>query len=190
MKRLRSLYAATVFAVALFLYASPGDSGPPMLAAAELPPSISADCGPQLCAHEPDYTVHWLGKTPAGHLFLVLPARCEDGSPCRSWLVEKTRQGVVALLDVEGRYRLVRSEGAHPEVQIRKDVTATQIAYSRFVWRDGAYVQAEVKDLYRVDGRECGTREDCNTAAVAALRRHRVGQALKIWETVHRVSWI
>lgn len=188
MKRLHPLNAAIVFAASLLLYPGAGESGPPLLVPAELPPSIAAACD-EPCASD-SFTVHWLSQTPGGQLFVVLPAPCNEEQSCRSWLVEKTRQGVAALLDIDGHYRLVHSEGAYPDVQIRKDMTGARVAYSRFAWREGNYVQAEAKDLYRVDGRECGTRDECNAAAMAALRSQRVGQALKIWETVHRVSWI
>lgn len=189
MRRPRSFSVALAFAVPLVLCPRAGDGGPSMLALAHLPAALVQACHDTSCPRQGELVAHWLGGSAAGDLFMVRPTACT--ASCDAWLVERTRTGVAVLLAIDGGYRLADSAGsAYPEVQVRKDIDAAQIAYRRYTWGGSAYVQVEAKDLYRVDGRECGTREECNEAADAALRSQRVGQALKIWEAVDGVSWI
>lgn len=163
-----------------------GESADPMLKVADLPLGLVA-CAPQArCALPGDTKVEWVGRTPRGHLFIVAPPCVKAG--CEAWLVEKGSGQAQALLGVSGQYQILRGTQGYPDVRVRNDVSATEISSTRFHWKDGAYLQAETETLFRVDGEECGTRNECLAAAQAALAV-RPARALKIWETVDKVSW-
>ena len=53
-----------------------------------------------------------------------------------------------------------------------------------------AYIKAETRTAYRVDGVECGSALECYQTANKAHAERNTGRALKIWEKVHKVSWI
>ncbi len=191
MKNLRPSYLAMAFALATFTWTGIGESSHPMLNATELPQNVTTDCyNREVCQVEQEYTIHWLNKTPDGNLFLVINKICDEAGNCDSWLVEKTERQVTTLLSLDGRYRLVKSNQAYPDVQVKKELSDTRIAYSYFEWQDGSYGKTVSKDIYRVDGTECGTLEECNQAALVAMQQKRTGEAIRIWEIVHRVSWI
>ena|SRR5438105_13468389 len=48
----------------------------------------------------------------------------------------------------------------------------------------------DARRIYRIDGIECDKDEACRAAAVDALARGRIDQAVRIWRDVHGVSWI
>jgi hypothetical protein len=178
-------------AVAALGWTGIGETSHPMLSATDLPANITNGCyNREVCHVEQDYMVHWLGKTPNGNLFLVMTNSCEETNKCDSWLVEKTRQQAATLLSLDGKYRLVKGSQPYPDVQLKKEISDTRIAYSYFEWQESSYVKTISKDIYRVDGVECGTAEECHQAALTAMQHQRAGEAIKIWETVHHVSWI
>jgi len=191
MKNIHRSYLTMALAVAALAWTGVGETSNPMLSATELPANITNDCyNREVCHVEQEYMVHWLGKTPNGNLFLVITNSCEDTNNCDSWLVEKTGRQTATLLSLDGRYRLVKGGHLYPDVQIKKEISDTRIAYSYFEWQGNSYTKTISKDIYRVDGVECGTAEECHQAALTAMQHQRTGEAIKIWETVHRVSWI
>jgi hypothetical protein len=133
---------------------------------------------------------HWLGRTPSGNLYLVTQAACTDARRCNTWFVERTARGMGATLNVEGRFQLVRNGKRVPDVQTWREVSENEIVKTRYTWESGTYRQAETRTVYRVDGVECGTAAECNDLAIRAHQQHRTDQALRIWETVHKISWI
>ncbi|HCU53528.1 MAG TPA: hypothetical protein DIC36_04345 [Gammaproteobacteria bacterium] len=133
---------------------------------------------------------HWLGRTPSGNLYLVTQSACTDANRCSSWFVERTARGMGATLNVEGRFQLVRDGQRVPDVQTWREVSDHEIVKTRYTWVSGTYRKAETRTVYRVDGVECGTASECNELATRAHQEHRTDKALRIWETVHKVSWI
>ena len=187
----RSSYLALVFAIVAFAWTEVGESSTPMLSAGELPVNIVSDCySEEVCDVNQSYIIHWLNKTATGNLFLVIPSSCDDASGCGAWLVEKCRQHTLTLLTLDGMYRLNKSTNAYPDVEVKKEVSDTEIEYSRFSWQSGEYTKIVSKEVYRVDGVECGTEDECHATALKAINDQRMGQAVKILETVHNVSWI
>lgn len=188
MARPRTSYLTWIVFVLALGWTVTDESSNPLLTPGELPAAM-AGCLLEPCAGDPDYLINWFARSPKGNLFLVTPATCNK-SDCASWLVEKSSDQVMPLFYLLGRYKLVPGEHGYPDVQLRRDLSATEIDFSQFTWRAGRYVQTADERRYRVDGEECGTREECNAVALHALRNQHPEQALKIWETVQGVSWI
>jgi hypothetical protein len=132
--------------------------------------------------------MHWVSRTRAGNLFLVVRSDC--GIDCGAWFVERTARGVGMRLNVDGRFRVVSSKNAIPDVETWKEVSDSETVYTRYIWVAGTFVQADSRTVYRVDGVECGTAQECYQAARAAYENRRADKALDIWEKVHKVSWI
>lgn len=137
-----------------------------------------------------DGQTRWLGRTPAGNLYLVIQASCADANRCRTLFVERTAHGTGATLDVEGRFQLVRNGKRVPDVQTWREISENEIVKTRYTWVAGTYRKAESRTIYRVDGVECGTAAECNDLATRAHQQQHTDRALRIWETVHKISWI
>jgi hypothetical protein len=186
-----------LLAVATLGWTAAGESSDPILMSRDLPlevvsdcTRVSADAQPHACLGLDAYRSRWVGRAARGELFLVLPAHCDEGAVCRAWFVERSAQGTAMLLRVNGQFELSAAPGSYPAVQTRTALSEQHTAISRFEWRDGEYVRTANQTIYRVDGVECGTQDECRQAAAEALRGQHVDQAVKIWENVHGVSWI
>jgi hypothetical protein len=186
-----------LLAVATLGWTAAGESSDPILMSRDLPLEVMSDCSrasadapPHSCLGLDAYRSRWVGRAARGELFLVLPARCDEGAACRAWFVERSAQGTTMLLRVNGQFELSAVPGSYPAVQTRTALSAQHTAINRFEWRDGEYVRTANQTIYRVDGVECGTLDECRQAAAEALRGQHVDQAVKIWENVHGVSWI
>lgn len=190
MKTKRHSYLTVSMALIGLAWTGAAETSNPLLDAAELPSSILEECyARDVCEIDEEYVIHWLDKTPQGNAFLVMPATCGSVDQCTGWLVEKTAQ-VSILLTMEGRYRLVKGKQGYPNVHVKKPLGEGRISYSRFEWRQDRYVKISTKELYTIDGKECGTSDECHQAALREAQHENPEQALKIWETVHRISWI
>jgi hypothetical protein len=187
-----TLTLASVLAATSAVWTAPGETSDPLLSARELPLEILEVCAPQAaaCLEAREFSSRWIGRTPDGNLFLVLHTPCEEAGACRAWVVEKTARGASTLLALSGEYRLSRGSGAFPAIQLRTVLNESQNHHARYEWRDSRYVRTDSRVVYRIDGAECGTRDECREAAREAMRRQQVDRAVKIWERVHGVSWI
>ncbi len=154
--------------------------------------SGSADCP----TNEPcpvmagNILTHWISRTNSGNLYLVLQADCRDPQRCGSLFVERTTRGVATRLSIEGQFRVLHSSKSIPDVQTWRALSDTETEYTRYSWTSGAYVKVETRTAYNVDGVECGSALECYQAASKAHAERNTGRALKIWEKVHKVSWI
>lgn len=135
------------------------------------------------------FAMHWVSRTRTGNLFLVVRSDC-GADDCGAWFVERTARGVGMRLNVDGRFRVLSSKTTVPDVETRKEVSDSEVVYTRYRWVAGTYVQADSRTVYRVDGIECGTALQCYETARAAYESHKADKALNIWEKVHKVSWI
>lgn len=195
--RMQLNLSAMVFALIAFGWTAAGETSDPILVAGELPLDVIRDCAAdtpsaaQACyGKEEEYTNRWIGRTGKGDLFLVMRAPCADGNGCRVWFVEKTDKGASTLLAVDGQFRLYKSTSAYPTIQTRTVLSTLHSAYNRFEWTGERYARTESKLVYQIDGSECGTRAECRQAARAAMQQEDVDRTVKIWESVHGVSWI
>jgi hypothetical protein len=173
----------------LLVWTSPGESSDPMLALADMPREIARSCVNSQDGTPGGCDTRWLSRSPRGDLFLIAGSNCSSDT-CRVWFVEKGREGSSTLLALQGRYQLLPGRHLYPSVQSRLDLSATQVSHSRFDWVGDRYVRSENHVLYRVEGVECGVEERCRELAQEALRAERVDRAVKIWQSVHGVSWI
>jgi hypothetical protein len=190
--RLHTLILASVLAALSAVRTAPGETSDPLLTARELPLDILEGCAPQAaaCLEATEFASRWIGRTPDGNLFLVLHTLCTEVGSCRGWVVEKSAHGARTLLALTGEFRLSRGSGAFPAIQLRTALNESQNHHARYEWRDSRYVRTDSRVVYRIDGTECGTREECREAAREAMRHQQVDRAVKIWERVHGVSWI
>ena len=133
---------------------------------------------------------HWISQTSKGHLYLVLQSDCQTPERCASRFVERTAQGTATHLNIEGQFRVLHSSKPIPDVQTWRALSDAETEYTRYTWTAGAYVKVETRTAYNVDGVECGTALDCYQSASKAHAERNTGRALKIWEKVHKVSWI
>lgn len=194
MKKTLTLLSTLIAGVITIIWTGVGETSDPVLAMRELPAAVTNRCpvsptGELEVCHQPEFSRRWVGKTKHGDLFLVTNDLC-TGSGCRAWLVEKTTGIATILLAFDRTFRLHQDTGGYPVIETYSEISATQGAYSRFEWNGAVYARTANRLVYRVDGRECGTREECNTAANEALKQQRVDRAVKIWEDVNGVSWI
>jgi hypothetical protein len=189
---------AMTFAAAAALWTAAGETSDPVLNSSELPADIVTDaCNLSKGSDEAgacqvqDYANRWIGKTVRGDLFVVMGSFCATDDGCRAWLVEKSRTGATStLLVMSGKFHLRRGANAYPVVETHTEISALNNAYNRFEWNGAAYARTGSKLLYKVDGKECGTREECSNVARQALQHEDFDRAVKIWENVHGVSWI
>ena len=133
---------------------------------------------------------HWISRTSSGNLYLVLQTDCREPERCGSLFVERTTRGVATRLSIEGQFRVLHGSKSIPDVQTWRALSDTETEYTRYTWTSGAYVKAETRTAYNVDGVECGSALECYQSASKAHAERNTGRALKIWEKVHKVSWI
>lgn len=133
---------------------------------------------------------HWISRTHSGNLFLVLQTDCQAPERCASWFVERTARGTATRLNIEGQFRVLNSSKPIPDVQTWRTLSDSETEYTRYTWTAGAYIKVETRTAYRVDGVECGSALECYQTANKAHAERNTGRALKIWEKVHKVSWI
>lgn len=134
--------------------------------------------------------LHWVSRTGNGDLYLLLRADCRGGAQCGAWFVERTARGMVARLNVEGRFQVLSSGKAVPDVQTWQDRAENEFEVTRYSWSAGAYRRTETRTVYSVNGEVCGSSLECYQKAQGALRERRTDEALRIWEQVHNVSYI
>lgn len=134
--------------------------------------------------------MHWISRTNSGNLFLVLQNDCQTPERCASWFVERTARGTATRLNIEGQFRVLHSSKPIPDVQTWRALSDSETEYTRYTWTAGAYIKVETRTAFSVDGVECGTALECYQTANKAHAEHNTGRALKIWEKVHKVSWI
>jgi hypothetical protein len=188
---LKTLLLLPVLTALAAFWTAPGETSDPRLEARELPLDILGGCEPSAaCLEANDIHTRWIGRTPAGNLYMVWRAPCTESADCRAWVVEKSGNSVNTLLGLSGAYQLSRDAGPYPTVRVHTAVTDSQYHHVRYEWYGARYVRTDSRVVYRVDGVECGTQEECGTAAHEAMRQQQVDRAVKIWERVHGVSWI
>lgn len=183
---------STLFAT--IIWTGAGETSDPVLTLRDIPVDIASSCavsasGELAACHQPEFSRRWVAKSVAGDLFVVTNELCL-GSGCRAWLVEKSAGSVTTLLIFDKTFRLHEGTDKYPVIESYTELSSTQGAYSRFEWRGAAYARTSNRLVYHVDGKECGTREECGTVAAEALKQQQVDRAVKIWENVHSVSWI
>lgn len=187
-------HSVTVIAASLVLgWTSVGESSDPVLAVDELPLEMLAQCATGAPAQpdcRPGETLvsRWVGRSERGELFLTSAAGCVDAA-CRAWIFERSAQRVAMLLALEGQVS-VRADGDYPLVEARAPLFTGETITSRYRWNGQTYERTVAELRYRVDGVECGTAEQCQQAADAALEDERINRAVRIYERVHGVSWI
>jgi hypothetical protein len=194
MRLLTSLLTGALTLISL-TWTSTGETSDPTLAWREMPLEISQECmraeatAETNCLDRDLLRTRWIGRGHRGDMFLVMNSDCSVGA-CRTWFVEKGAGGVATMLTLRGQFQLLPGRHIYPSVETRLDLSASQIAYSRFDWTGDRYVRVENRLVYRVDGVECGSEDQCRELAQQALRVERVDRAVKIWENVYGVSWI
>lgn len=201
MRTLTAKFASGISALLLVVWTATGESADPTLSVSELPRGLF-ECSPQpQCFAAMPLTTHWLARTPTGNLFTVT---CSADAGCGAWLVEKQAREVTALLELSGAYEFFGDDAArahrgataggiprdrYPHVRLREAVADHAFIVRDFVWVDRHYQLRETRQVYVVDGVECGTKEQCHQAAVAATRIGRDATALRIWSLVHQRHW-
>jgi hypothetical protein len=135
------------------------------------------------------YRSQWVGGTPAGELFLVTRTDCARPT-CSSWLMEKAASKAHVLLELDGSLRLQRVTGTYPVVEQRTRADDVSVLLMRYEWNGHQYARTFAQQVYQVNGFECGTRDECRTAAERALAARKVDRAVRIWQKVYGVSWI
>jgi hypothetical protein len=194
MRKTLTLFSTLLAGFAAIAWTGAGETSDPVLTDREIPADIATRCtasdaaGLEAC-HQPEFTRRWVGKTERGDLFVVTNELCA-GSGCQVWLVQKAAGSVTTLLAFDRTFRLDRGTGSYPVIETYTELSADQGAYSRFEWNGSGYARAANRLVYSVDGKQCGTREECSAAAREAMRQQHVDRAVKIWENVHGVSWI
>jgi hypothetical protein len=133
---------------------------------------------------------HWISRTSSGNLFVVMQAHCQTAEHCAASFVERTARGTATRLNVEGQFRMIHGDKPIPDVQTWRALTDSETEYTRYTWTAGAYTKAETRIAYQVDGVECGSALECYQSASKAHAERNTGRALKIWEKVHKISWI
>lgn len=194
MNKALTLLSALIAGFAALIWTGTGETSDPVLVDREIPADIASRCavsasGELEACHQPEFTRRWVAKTGRGDLFMVTNELCQ-GSGCRAWLVEKAGGSAVALLAFDRSFRLQEGTGGYPLIETYFEISSTQGAYSRFEWNGAAYARTANRLVYQVDGKECGTREECNAVAREALKQQQVDRAVKILENVNGVSWI
>lgn len=133
---------------------------------------------------------HWIGRTAAGNLYLVMQPACASAVDCDAWFIERTAKGVAVQLDIEGRFRIVHNGTPIPDVETWREQADGATVLTRYAWVGGAYLKVDTHTRYRVDDAVCGSALECHEAARAAHARRQTDKALRIWEQVHKISWI
>ncbi len=148
--------------------------------------TLAEECPPVLDGAR----LHWLSRTGNGDLYLVLRADCRGPGQCGAWFVERTARGMVARLNVEGRFQVLPSGKAVPDVQTWQVREENEFEVTRYSWSAGVYRRVETRTVYSVNGEVCGSSLECHQKARGAHRERRTDEALRIWEQVHNVSYI
>lgn len=185
----------------LTVWTAAGESADPTLSANELPRGLF-ECSPQpQCFAAMPLTTRWLARTSTGNVFTVT---CTAGADCGAWLIEKQGNHIAALLELAGEYEFFDDDGnrtygvarvgyaprdRYPHVRFREAINEHTYTVRDFVWASDHYQLRESRQVYVVDGVECGTQAQCHQAAVAATRIGRDATALRIWAVVHRRNW-
>lgn len=195
MKLTLTLLCTLITGFAAMIWTGAGETSDPVLAVHEIPANISGNgctastTGELQACYQPDFSRRWVGKTDRADLYVVTNELCA-GDGCSAWLVEKSPSAVITLLTFDRSFRLHEGTNFYPVIETYSELSAAQGAYSRFEWNGAAYARTANRLVYRVDGVECGTREECNIAASEALKQRQVDRAVKILENVNGVSWI
>lgn len=184
-----SRYQTLLLAVAAIVWTAAGETSDPLLAGAELPADVVANCETRTNTGCDTVLSHyWLGRAAQGELFLVLRAGCHG--ECDAWLVQRSARGTRTLLAINGQFRLARASGPYPAVQVRTESNPSRASYTRYAWNGRAYAPGESREVYRVDGTECGTAAECEAIANAALVEGANERAVRIYEQVRGVGFI
>lgn len=194
MKQALTLLNTLIIGFAAVVWTDTGESSDPVLADREMPAAIVSSCALAQAAdsgicHESSFNRRWVAKTAQGDLFIVTNERCA-GSDCRAWLVEKTAAAATTLVSFDAIFRLHEVKGGYPVIESYAGMSATEGAYSRYEWNGKTYDRTASRLVYKVDGVECGTRDECRRAASEAIAQKQVDRAVRIWENVGGVSWI
>ena len=194
MRKALTILSTLIAGFAALAWTGAGETSDPVLTEREIPADITTHCAAPDAArleacHQPEFTRRWVGMTEHGDLFVVTNELCMD-SGCHAWLVQKAAGSVTTLLAFDKTFRLVGGMGSYPVIESFTELSAGKGAYSRFEWNGHAYARTAQRLVYSVDGKQCGTREECNTVARQAMRQQHVDRAVQIWENVHGVSWI
>ena len=136
------------------------------------------------------FRAQWVSRTGNGQLYVMERSDCHIANDCVARFVERTNTGIATRLDVQGEFRVVQNGRDVPDVEARHAVSETEIEITRYTWVGDAYVKSESRQVFRVDGEECGTALECYRKAQTAREGQDTGKALNILETVHRVSYI
>ena len=177
----------------LLAWAAPGQTAGNSLVLSDLQ-ALTGECQPAVdasrCSEATELSLHTVGSTPNGELFMVMRGDCSQGADCQAWLVEKADDDTYALLTVSGQIKLYGGNGRYPSVMVKARLSETQSSYESYEWDGAAYLKVASDVVYRVDGVECGTAEECKHAAQRAIDEKRYDDAVKIWQTVFGVAWI
>ena len=187
---MNQIFHRSLIALAALVWTGAGETSDPLLALTELPADVIADCRPrpESSGCETALTPHWLGRAAQGELFLVARPGCTRD--CAAWLVQRSANGTRTLLAITGEFRLARVAGPYPAVQVRNEVSPAAVSYPRYAWNGTGYAAVETRRVYRVDGVECGTADECDAAAHAALANGKSDHAVRIYEQVRGIGWI
>ncbi len=194
MRKALTLFSTLIAGFAAIAWTGAGETSDPVLTDREIPADIATRCTASDAArleacHQPEFTRRWIGKTEHGDLFVVTNELCA-GSGCQAWLIQKAAGSVTTLLAFDRSFHLIGGMGSYPVIETYTDLSSDQGAYTRFEWNGTAYTLTANRLVYSVDGKQCGTRQECSAAAQDAIRHQHVDRAVKIWESVHGVSWI
>ena len=195
MRKTLILLSTLITGFTAIVWTGAGETSDPVLSVREIPADISGSscavstAGDLEACYQPEFSRRWVGKTDRGDLFVVTNELCA-GSGCRAWLVAKTSGSASTLLAFDRSFRLHEGTGNYPVIETYSELSTSQGAYSRFEWNGATYTRTANRLVYRVDGIECGTREECNTTANESLKQRQVDRAVKILENVNGVSWI
>lgn len=187
---MNQIFHRSLLAFAALVWTAAGETSDPLLALTELPADVVADCRPRPESNGCDtaLTRHWLGRAPQGELFLVARPGCTRD--CAAWLVQRSASGTRTLLAITGEFRLARVVGPYPAVQVRNEVSTAAVSYTRYAWNGSGYTPVETRRVYRVDGVECGTADECDAVARAALANGKSDRAVRIYEQVRGIGFI
>jgi hypothetical protein len=185
-----SVLSSPLLGAALFCWTLVGETSHPLLSVRDLPRDILSGCDLSICAAQDEFRSDWIGRTEEGDLFVVSRAVCTPDD-CPHWLVQRGRVSVRTLLEMRGSFRLHRTSGYYPNVELRtRSADDDDVLRVRFEWNGNEYARTSMQRVYEVNGVECGTRLECHYVAERAFKAQQTDRALRIWQKVHGVSWI
>ena len=191
MRKALTLLSTLIAGIVAVAWTGAGETSDPTLTARELPAEIANSCSAAAsleACRAPEFSRRWVSRTARGDLFVVTDDRC-TGNDCRAWLIEKSSGSANTLLTFDRNFRLHQTPGAYPVIETYTELSSSQAAYNRFEWNGRGYARTAERLVYRVDGAECGTSDECRTAAAEALPRPQGERAVKLGEDGHGVSW-